>query len=296
MSQKCVFVSLIGATNAGKSTLLNKLVGSKVSIVSRKVQTTRQQIRGVAITGDAQIVFIDTPGFFKPRRRLDRAMISAAWGSMRDADMVGWLVDAHAYGHHPIDVPKELVEVRKPKFLILNKVDMLERSTLLEMVKTLNDQTQFDHTFMISALKGHGCDDILQWLAEKAPNGPWHYPEDQVSDITDMELAAEITREVVYDRLHEELPYESTCETTIWQRKPDGSIRLEQTITVARDSQKKIVLGKKGETIKGISTSARHQMAKIFECPVHLFLFVKVRENWSDDPEMFRRMRLDLKA
>lgn len=291
---KAGFVALIGAPNAGKSTLLNSLVGSKVSIVSRKVQTTRALVRGIAIEGEAQIVFVDTPGIFKPKRRLDRAMVTSAWGGAADADVVALLLDVRkGIDEEAEAILARLPELKRPKILILNKIDLIERSKLLEMASTLNAKVPFAHTFMISALKGDGLDALKRQLAQMMPEGPWLYPEDQISDAPLRMLAAEITREKIYERLHEELPYQSTVETDQWQQRPDGSIRIEQTVFVERDSQRKIVLGKGGQTIKAIGQAARKEIAEIAEAPVHLFLFVKVRENWSDDPERYREMGLE---
>jgi GTP-binding protein Era len=291
---KAGFVALIGAPNAGKSTLLNSLVGSKVSIVSRKVQTTRALVRGIAIEGNAQIIFVDTPGIFKPKRRLDRAMVTSAWGGAADAEVVALLLDVRkGIDEEAEAILEKLPELKRPKILILNKIDLIERSKLLEMAATLNAKVPFAHTFMISALKGDGLDALKRQLAEMMPEGPWLYPEDQISDAPLRMLAAEITREKIYERLHEELPYQSTVETDQWQQRPDGSIRIEQTVFVERDSQRKIVLGKGGQTIKAIGQAARKEIAEIAEAPVHLFIFVKVRENWSDDPERYREMGLE---
>jgi GTP-binding protein Era len=291
---KAGFVALIGAPNAGKSTLLNSLVGSKVSIVSRKVQTTRALVRGIAIEGQAQIVFVDTPGIFKPKRRLDRAMVTSAWGGAADADVVALLLDVRkGIDEEAEAILEKLPELKRPKILILNKIDLIERSRLLEMASKLNERVPFAHTFMISALKGDGIEALKRQLAEMMPEGHWLYPEDQISDAPLRMLAAEITREKIYERLHEELPYQSTVETDQWQQKPDGSIRIEQTVFVERDSQRKIVLGKGGQTIKAIGQAARREIAEVAEAPVHLFLFVKVRENWSDDPERYREMGLE---
>ncbi|MBF9195130.1 GTPase Era [Microvirga terrestris] len=291
---KAGFVALIGAPNAGKSTLLNSLVGSKVSIVSRKVQTTRALVRGIAIEGEAQIVFVDTPGIFKPKRRLDRAMVTSAWGGAGDADVIALLLDVRkGIDEEAEAILAKLSELKRQKVLILNKIDLIERSRLLEMAAKLNEQVPFAHTFMISALKGDGIETMKRQLAQMMPEGPWLYPEDQISDAPLRMLAAEITREKIYERLHEELPYESTVETDQWQVRPDGSVRIEQTVFVERDSQRKIVLGKGGQTIKAIGQAARREIAEIAETPVHLFLFVKVRENWSDDPERYREMGLE---
>ncbi|WP_201833985.1 GTPase Era [Microvirga zambiensis] len=291
---KAGFVALIGAPNAGKSTLLNSLVGSKVSIVSRKVQTTRALVRGIAIEGEAQIVFVDTPGIFKPKRRLDRAMVTSAWGGAGDADVIALLLDARkGIDEEAEAILAKLPELKRPKVLILNKIDLIERSKLLEMAAKVNEMVPFAHTFMISALKGDGIETLKRQLAAMMPEGPWLYPEDQISDAPLRMLAAEITREKIYERLHEELPYQSTVETDQWQVRPDGSVRIEQTVFVERDSQRKIVLGKGGQTIKAIGQAARKEIAEIAESPVHLFLFVKVRENWSDDPERYREMGLE---
>jgi GTPase len=293
-STKAGFVALIGAPNAGKSTLLNSLVGSKVSIVSRKVQTTRALVRGIAIEGNAQIVFVDTPGIFRPKRRLDRAMVTSAWGGAADADVVALLLDVRkGIDEEAEAILQKLPELGRPKILILNKIDLIERSKLLDLAATLNARVPFAHTFMISALKGDGLDALRRQLAEMMPEGPWLYPEDQISDAPLRMLAAEITREKIYERLHEELPYQSTVETDQWQQRPDGSVRIEQTVFVERDSQRKIVLGKGGQTIKAIGQAARKEIAEIAEAPVHLFIFVKVRENWSDDPERYREMGLE---
>jgi GTP-binding protein Era len=291
---KAGFVALIGAPNAGKSTLLNSLVGSKVSIVSRKVQTTRALVRGIAIEGEAQIVFVDTPGIFKPKRRLDRAMVTSAWGGAGDADVIALLLDVRkGIDEEAEAILEKLPDLKQAKVLILNKIDLIERSRLLELSAKLNEKVPFAHTFMISALKGDGIDTLRRQLAGMMPQGPWLYPEDQISDAPLRMLAAEITREKIYERLHEELPYQSTVETDQWQQRPDGSVRIEQTVFVERDSQRKIVLGKGGQTIKAIGQAARKEIAEVAEAPVHLFLFVKVRENWSDDPERYREMGLE---
>ena len=291
------FVALIGAPNAGKSTLINQLVGTKVSIVTHKVQTTRSIIRGIATHKNAQIVFLDTPGIFKPRRALDRAMVTTAWGGARDADMVLVLIDAERGIRGDAEaILDNLKDVRQPKILVLNKVDRIERvkpELLLQITAEANAKVEFARTFMISALTGDGCADLLDYLAETLPEGPWYYPEDQVSDLPMRQLAAEITREKLYLRLHQELPYASHVETEKWEEKKDGSVRIEQVIYVERDGQKKILLGHKGETIRAIGESARKELAEILEQKVHLFLFVKVRENWGSDPERYREMGLD---
>jgi len=288
------FVALIGAPNAGKSTLVNQLVGAKVSIVTHKVQTTRAIVRGIATHGAAQIVFVDTPGIFSPRRRLDRAMVTTAWGGAKDADLVLVLIDAERGIRGDAEAMLErLADVRQPKALVLNKVDRVKRENLLALAADANGPVEFERTFMLSALTGSGCSDLLDWLAGRLPEGPWYYPEDQISDMQMRQLAAEITREKLYLRLHQELPYSSHVETEKWEEKKDGSVRVEQVIYVERDSQKKIVLGHKGETIRAIGQAAREELAGILEQKVHLFLFVKVRENWGDDPERYREMGLD---
>lgn len=289
------FVALIGAPNAGKSTLLNSLVGSKVSIVTHKVQTTRALVRGIAIAGPSQVIFVDTPGIFRPRRRLDRAMVTTAWGGAADADLVAVLIDAKkGLDEAASAVFDKLADMKHRKVLILNKVDLLRRDALLALTAEANARMAFERTFMVSALNGDGVDDVLEWFARQMPEGPWLYPEDQISDLPMRQLAAEVTREKVFLRLHDELPYESTVETEQWKDQKDGSVRIEQTIYVARESQKRIVIGNKGETIKAVSMAARKEIAEIAERPVHLFLFVKVRENWSDDPERYRQMGLEL--
>jgi GTPase len=291
---RCGFIALIGAPNVGKSTLINALVGSKVAIVSHKVQTTRTLLRGIAIASASQLVFIDTPGIFAPKRRLDRAMVSNAWSGAYDADIVGLLIDARRGLDEEADIIlARLADVRQTKILIINKVDLVEKPALLALAKAANARLAFAATFMISALTGDGVADVRSWLAAHVPEGPWHYPEDQITDAPLRQLAAEITREKLYLRLHQELPYQSTVETDSWQERKDGSIRIEQTIYVERESQRKIVLGKGGQTIKAIGAEARREIAEMIEAPVHLFLFVKVRESWSDDPERYRGMGLD---
>ena len=291
---RCGFVALIGAPNVGKSTLLNALVGAKVAIVSHKVQTTRSLVRGIAMEGPAQIVFIDTPGIFAPKRRLDRAMVTTAWTGAHDADLVGLMIDARkGLDEEAETILKRLSEVRTRKFLVLNKVDLVAKESLLALTADLNARGAFEVTFMVSALTGDGVADLRAWLAQNVPAGPWHYPEDQISDLPLRQLAAEITREKVYHRLHQELPYQSTVETDTWTERKDGSVRIEQTIYVERESQRKIVLGKNGQTIKAIGADARKDIAGIVEKPVHLFLFVKVREGWGDDPARYREMGLE---
>ena len=291
---RCGFVALIGAPNAGKSTLINVLVGSKVSIVSRKVQTTRTQVRGFAMQGDAQIILVDTLGIFKPKRRLDRAMVTSAWGGAGDADVVCLLVDARkGLDEETAAIVEKLGEVRQPKLLLLNKIDTIERSKLLELSQTLNGKAKFEATFMISALNGDGIDRLLEDLAGRVKPGPWLYPPDQVSDAPLRSLAAEITREKLFERLHDELPYQLTVETESWKDLPDGSARIEQTIYVTRESHRKIVIGEGGRVLKSVGSAARKEIGEAAEQKVHLFLFVKVRENWVDDPERYREMGLE---
>ena len=288
------FVALIGAPNAGKSTLVNQLVGAKVSIVTHKVQTTRATVRGIATHGDAQIVFVDTPGIFKPRRRLDEAMVTTAWGGAKDADVVVLLIDAERGIRGDAEaILERLADVRQPKILVLNKVDRVKPEKLLTLTQEANERGGFERTFMVSAMTGSGCKDLLDYLAQRLPAGPWYYPEDQISDLPMRQLAAEVTREKLYLRLHQELPYSSHVETERWEEKTDGSVRIEQVIYVERDSQKKIVLGHKGETIRAIGQASRKEIGDMLEQTVHLFLFVKVRENWGDDPERYREMGLD---
>ena len=288
------FVALLGAPNAGKSTLVNQLVGTKVSIVTHKVQTTRALVRGIAIRDNAQIVFVDTPGVFNPKRRLDRAMVRTAWGGAKDADIVLPIVDAQRGISDEVEaILERLKDVKQPKVLLLNKVDQIKREKLLGLTQEISAKGDFERVFMISALTGSGCDDLMAFLAQRLPEGPWYYPEDQISDLPLRQLAAEITREKLFLRLHQEIPYASTVETELWETRPDGSVRIEQTIYVERDSQKAIVLGHKGETVKAIGQAARKEIAEAAEQKVHLFLFVKVRENWGDDPERYREMGLD---
>lgn len=291
---RCGFVALLGAPNAGKSTLTNALVGTKVSIVSHKVQTTRSIVRGIAIEGSSQVVLVDTPGIFAPKRRLERAMVTSAWTHAADADVIALLVDAKRGIDEEIEaLVAPLSEIRKPRALILNKIDLVRRDSLLALVSALNERLAFDRVFMVSALTGDGVDDVRRWFAETVPLGPWLYPEDQISDAPMRMLAAEITREKMFMRLHDELPYRSTVETESWKELKDGSVRIEQTIYVERDSQRKIVLGRGGQAIKTISSESRAELAEILEVPVHLFLFVKVRENWANDPERYREMGLE---
>jgi GTP-binding protein Era len=291
---RCGFVALIGAPNAGKSTLMNALVGVKVTIVSRKVQTTRSLVRGIAIEGNAQIIFVDTPGIFAPKRRLDRAMVTSAWGGAGDADVIALLVDVKKGITDEVqNILKKLAQVSQKKVLVLNKIDSIDHPRLLKLAADLNEKVQFTDTFMISALKGHGLQKLRETLAPMMAPGPWLYPEDQVSDAPLRSLAAEITREKLFERLHDELPYESTVETELWKEQPDGSARVEQTIYVTREGHKKIVIGEGGRTIKSIGTAARKDIMEAAECKIHLFLFVKVRENWGDDPERYREMGLE---
>jgi GTP-binding protein Era len=291
---RCGFVALIGAPNVGKSTLVNALVGSKVTIVSPKVQTTRTLVRGIAMEGRSQLVFIDTPGIFAPRRRLDRAMVTSAWSGAHDADIVALLIDAKSGIDEEADaILGKLGDVASRKLLILNKVDLVQKPKLLALAQEANGRAQFAATFMVSALTGDGIGEVKAWLAAQAPEGPWHYPEDQISDAPLRSLASEITREKLFNRLHQELPYRSTVETDSWKELRDGSVRIEQTIFVERESQRKIMLGKSGQSIKAIGAEARAEIAKIIDQPVHLFLFVKVREDWGDDPERFREMGLE---
>jgi GTP-binding protein Era len=291
---RCGFVALIGAPNVGKSTLVNALVGSKVTIVSRKVQTTRALIRGIVIENNAQIILVDTPGIFLPKRRLDRAMVSTAWSGAHDADLVCVLLDAReGIDEEAEAILTKVATVHHEKILVLNKIDLVPREKLLALTKAANDRLSFAKTFMVSALSGDGVDDLRRTLAEMVPPGPFHYPEDQMSDAPMRHLAAEITREKIFRQLHQELPYQSTVETDSWTERKDKSIRIEQTIFVERESQRKIVLGKGGATIKSIGADSRKELAEIAGVPVHLFLFVKVRENWGDDPNRYREMGLE---
>lgn len=288
------FVALIGAPNAGKSTLLNQLVGSKVSIVTHKVQTTRALVRGIAIHGNAQIILVDTPGIFAPKRRLERAMVSTAWSGATDADVVALLIDSRkGFTDENRAILDRLVDIPRERILILNKIDVTRRERLLELAAEGNARVPFARTFMVSALTGDGVQEMLDYFASVMPPGPWLYPEDQLSDLPLRFLAAEVTREKLMIRLHEELPYHATVETEGWQERRDGSVRIDQVVYVARDSQRKIVLGKGGQTVKAISTAARQELEKALERRVHLFLFVKVRENWAEDPERYREMGLE---
>lgn len=288
------FVALIGAPNAGKSTLLNSLVGAKVSIVTHKVQTTRVPVRGIAMAGATQIIFVDTPGIFLPKRRLDRAMVGSAWQGATDADLVALLIDVQrGLDEENRGIIAKLQEVPQPKILMLNKIDLIDREKLLALTAEANGLLHFKDTFMISATKGDGIADVREYFAKALPAGPWLYPEDEISDVPMRLMAAEITREKLFLRLHEELPYQSTVETDSWTELKDGSVRIEQTIYVERDGQKKIVLGQGGKMVKSISMDARKEISSEIEKKVHLFLHVKVREGWGDDPERYRGIGLE---
>lgn len=288
------FVALIGAPNAGKSTLVNALVGAKVAIVTHKVQTTRALVRGIMIVGASQVVLVDTPGIFVPRRRLDRAMVKTAWSQAFDADCVCLLIDSRrGIDAENAEILDELAKVPLPAILVATKIDLVEPPSLLSLIDAANAKKRFDRTFLLSAVNGDGVDDLRGYLRAAVPEGPWLYPEDQITDVPMRQLAAEITREQLTLRLHEELPYAATVETETWKTLRDGSVRIEQAIFVERDGQKKIVLGEKGRTIRAISMAARHAIAEMVGAPVHLFLFVKVRPNWADDPERYREMGLD---
>jgi len=291
---RCGFVAIIGAPNVGKSTLVNALVGSKISIVTPKVQTTRTLIRGIAVEGEAQVILVDTPGIFAPRRRLDRAMVDSAWAGTRDADLVVLVIDANK-GVRDDDeaIVHGLAGMRAVRILVLNKIDLVAKPKLLDLAQALNDRAAFAATFMIAARSADGVADLKSFLAARVPAGPWLYPADQISDAPMRQFAAEVTREKLYLRLHQELPYQSAVETDVWKELKDGSVRVEQTIYVERESQRKIVLGKGGQTIKAIGAAARSEIAAAVERPVHLFLFVKVREGWADDPERYREMGLE---
>jgi GTP-binding protein Era len=293
------FVALIGEPNAGKSTLLNRMVGSKVSIVTHKVQTTRTRIRGICMEGAAQIVFVDTPGLFRPRRRLDRAMVKAAWGGAADADIIVLLIEAHRGLTEGvaaiIERMRDQIPQGQPVALAINKIDRVQAEVLLALAASLNEAFPFVETFMISAEKGYGVDKLRQWLAGELPAGPWFYPEDQIADVPMRMIAAEMTREKLTLRLHEELPYQLTVETEKWEDRPDGSTRIDQIVYVARDGHKGIVLGNRGETIKAVGQAARAEISAFLERTVHLFLTVKVRPNWQDEAERYDEMGLDYK-
>ena len=291
---RCGFIALVGAPNAGKSTLLNSLVGTKVSIVTHKAQTTRAQIRGVVTEGTSQIVFIDTPGIFTPKRRLDRAMVESAWTGAGDADFVALIVDAERGVTAEVEaLLKGLENIRHPRVLVLNKIDLIAHEKLLGLSADLNARLTFEATFMLSALKGSGVKDFLDWAAERIPPGPWHFPVVLLTDLTRAITSAEVTREKLFLRIHDEIPYNATVETEKFTIQQDGSYRIDQVIYVTRDTHKKIVLGAGGQTIKAIGADARKELMEMYEVPVHLFLFVKVREKWADDPERYREMGLD---
>ncbi len=291
---RCGFVALMGAPNAGKSTLLNALVGTKVSIVTHKAQTTRNQIRGVVTEGQSQVIFVDTPGVFAPKRRLDRAMVQSAWSGAGDADLVALIVDAPRGVTAEVESLCEGLEsVSQPKVLVLNKIDQIKREQLLALSEELNARLKFDRTFMISALDGDGVADFVEWAANGVPPGPWHFPEDQITDLTLALTAAEVTREKLFLRVHDEIPYNLTVEPELFEVKKDGSYRIQQVIVVTRDTHKKIILGKGGQTIKAIGAEARKELQQMFETDVHLFLFVKVREKWAEDRERYTDMGLE---
>ena len=294
VSSRCGFVAIIGAPNSGKSTLTNALVGAKVSIVTHKAQTTRGPVRGIVLSGASQIILVDTPGIFQPKRRLDRAMFASAWDRAGDADLVALVIDAQRGLDQSLDpLLKHLPEVRRPIIAVLNKIDQVAKPELLRLGTEVAAIRPFDRVFMLSALTGDGVADLKAYLAGAVPKGPWLYPEDQLTDASLRQTAAEITREKLFLRLHEELPYTLTVETADWKELKDNSVRIEQTIFVERESQRKIVLGAKGQTIKEIGSAARVDIAAMAGVPVHLFLFVKVRERWGDDPERYREMGLD---
>jgi GTP-binding protein Era len=294
VSSRCGFVAIIGAPNSGKSTLLNTLAGYKVAIVSHKVQTTRSRVRAIVMEGNSQIIFVDTPGIFLPRRRLDQAMVNAAWSGATDADVVLLLVDSRTGITEDVErVLDRLRHEKSRRVLALNKIDAVKRESLLAQAEKLNGMLAFDQTFMISAKTGDGVGELKRKLADMLPVGPWLYPEDQIADIPLRLTAAEITREKIFQRLHQELPYASTVETEKWEERQDGSVRIEQVIYVEREGQRKIVLGKGGQGIKEIGRLAREELSNMFERKVHLFLFVKVRENWTTDPERLRAMGLE---
>jgi GTP-binding protein Era len=298
---RAAFVAVLGAPNAGKSTLINRLVGAKVSIVSPKVQTTRARVLGIARQGLAQIVFIDTPGIFKPRRRLDRAMVASAWEGARNSDVILLLVDSSLWIRKGGDrdtgkIIEGLKERKSEAVLVLNKVDKVDKEKLLALAGEMNAKFLFSAVFMISATKGDGVGDLMDHLAAGAAEGPWHFPEDQVSDQPERFIAAEITREQLYRQLHQELPYAAHVETEKWEDRKDGSIRIDQVIFVEKPGQKGIVLGNKGARIKSIGEKARKELESLFGCRVHLFLFIKVRGNWGDDPACYRDLGLDFNA
>ncbi len=295
--QKCGFAAVIGAPNAGKSTLINHLVGAKVSIVTHKVQTTRTRVLGIAVVDETQVVFIDTPGIFMPKKRLDRAMVGAAWQGAKDADLVLLLVDAQAGVTKDVAaIVEKLKGDKRQAVLVLNKVDGMKREKLLGLTATLNELYDFTDTFMISALNGSGTDDLMAFIVGKMPEGPWLFLDDQLSDMPQRLLAAEITREKLFLNVHQELPYALTVETETWKDTKDGGVRIEQTIYVQRESQRSILLGKGGSKIKTIGSAARQELSGMLDCPVHLFLFVKVRDGWQDDPERYKVWNLDFET
>ena len=299
MTTRAGFVALIGEPNAGKSTLLNRMVGAKLSIVTHKVQTTRARIRGIAMEGEAQIVFVDTPGLFRPRRRLDRAMVKAAWGGAADADIVVLLIEAHRGLTEGVQAILDRVAAEfpkgKPVALAINKIDRVKAETLLKLTEEMNAAYPFAKTFMISAERGHGVGDLKAWLGAELPEGTWFYPEDQIADLPLRMIAAEVTREKLTLRLHEELPYQLTVETERWEEKTDGSARIDQIVYVARAGHKGIVLGHKGETIKAVGQAARAELMAFLDRPVHLFLQVKVRENWQEERERYSELGLEFR-
>lgn len=295
--ERCGFVAVIGAPNAGKSTLVNLLVGAKVSIVTHKVQTTRTRVLGIALRDKAQIAFIDTPGIFKPKRRLDRAMVSAAWQGAQDADATVLLIDAQAGLTEEVErILKGLEEAGGKLVLALNKIDLVKRETLLALADRLNATGLFTDIFMISASRADGTEDLIAHLADKMPKSVWLFPEDQLSDMPQMLLAAEVTREKLFLNVHQELPYSLTVETETYEVRKDGSIKIEQTIFVERESQRSIILGKGGSKVKTVGQLAREELQEMFETKVHLFLYVKVRDRWQEDPERYRVWNLDFQA
>lgn len=293
-TQSCGLVAVVGAPNAGKSTLVNALVGQKVAIVSAKAQTTRTRLMGVAIEGDSQILLVDTPGIFEPKRRLDRAMVAAAWGGAEGADVIALVVDAKGgLGPKVIPIAEALSGRREPKYLILNKVDIADKARLLIHAQRLNEVTPFAETFFVSANTGDGLPELKTALARRMPKGVWHFPEDQVSDVTERMLAAEVTREQLYRQLHAELPYDSAVETEAYKEREDGSVEIHQQILVARATQRAIVLGKGGARIKEIGARARAELSNLMGIPVHLYLHVKVKEDWDNDRQVYRDIGLD---
>jgi GTP-binding protein Era len=294
MTQRCGLVAVVGAPNAGKSTLVNALVGQKVAIVSPKAQTTRTRIMGIAIEGEAQILLVDTPGIFEPKRRLDRAMVAAAWGGAAEADLIALVVDAESGFSRRIEAMVGQLEARREaKILVLNKVDLVKKESLLALAQQLGERLAFEEIFFVSATSGDGVPELKRTLAARVPEGPWHFPEDQVSDATDRMLAAEVTREQLYLQLHAELPYESAIETEKFDERKDGSVVIHQQILVGRDSQKAIVLGKGGTRIRALGEAARKELAALLGRKVHLFLHVKVNAKWEEDRGLYREIGLD---